>query len=899
MADPATQFQTASLQASGYTPVTGGNLGGSHLFGGAGALWAQVGKTALEAGEAIQKSPLNPAVRAQIQYNVDQYKRGQELIAKQRQMGDWGYLLGQTGPQGYSQIAPGQITDPTLAQQYLNRLIPGYPSAGGGGTGPPPAVNTDTGEGGGQPAPQAPPATPPGGPPPGTFLSPATGSYEPLQQPEQPPQKKPEEKKEKKKPPTAKEMGRGTAQVTPATTNMFAAATGAQAPSPTDFQGPTQAQTDVAVREALGRNQFVSSERGVPAGYQPPSGYFLNPATGSYEQLQAQQPQAQQQPQDQDQTPLGKQLMSQWQNQNAHPVAPVSEALKWGKNNFDTRIQDATYLPHGGPLNQPAYAFHMKGGGTNLVPLSQMVRNGFAPNVAGNQTSITLSQADAMQPQADQGQMQPTGAVSGQALALQQGQGAQPAVQMQPTGNVGQPQPPPAAPGAAPGAIAGGLAGAPAAPGGQELRDIYGNPLSAYTGLPSRGGPGPEQLTAQTGPAGTRIEPAPSPTIPNVSKADQDLVQGLADKTAKDAPVDKISGDRRVEGTPAGGPTYYIDDNPDSPSRGRVYTVLPGQKGSYYDQDRWYLGRNEYRTYSLPTSVMRQHMEDYWVKAGQLTPAEIKKMSPEEMKPWLERAWQNNNYTRSPAETGTNLSLDTLEDLHKTTAQIKDILKTVAKHGYPKLNSMDRGNAAIQNAETSIGLRGEWLRFMEPSVAEAVRTLDQKLDHARILIKEHPELLVSLGTAQGLGLPSLPVPMVGNVELPSIPKSDVLSDSAFSGQDVDAKLKALDGYQKAVDTRYKNLVSGAQTQWQKIDDRHAANLIRLDQGKEIPDETNLYSSRELPTVSEAKPTAQPSPTPMVHVNSPSEFEAFKKKYPSGTHFMGPDGSGGVREWVTP
>lgn len=137
-------------------------------------------------------------------------------------------------------------------------------------------------------------------------------------------------------------------------------------------------------------------------------------------------------------SPVGDQLMSQWQNQNAHPVAPVSEALKWAKNNFDTRVQDATYMPHGGPLNQPAYAFHMKGGGTNMVPLHQMVQNGFAANVAGNQTSMTLSAADQQARQvAAQQQMQPTGNV-GQQQMPQPAQAQQPQA-ITPTG-----APPPA-----------------------------------------------------------------------------------------------------------------------------------------------------------------------------------------------------------------------------------------------------------------------------------------------------------------------------------------------------------------------------------------------------------------------------------------------------------------------
>jgi hypothetical protein len=172
---------------------------------------------------------------------------------------------------------------------------------------------------------------------------------------------------------------------------------------------------------------------GQPPAQQPPtqavspfqSTQVNAPSVDQFAQARPQQQQAV--AQTQAPSPVGDMLMRQWQDQNAHPVAPASEALKWAKNNFDTRAQDATYMPHGGPMGQPAYAFHMKGGGTNMVPLSQMVQNGFAGNVAGNQTSMTLSAADQVR---------------------QQGQAQQPQPQPQQIAQ-GQQQPPPQAPGGA------------------------------------------------------------------------------------------------------------------------------------------------------------------------------------------------------------------------------------------------------------------------------------------------------------------------------------------------------------------------------------------------------------------------------------------------------------------
>ena len=165
----------------------------------------------------------------------------------------------------------------------------------------------------------------------------------------------------------------------------------------------------------LGGNYFGGANLG---GFGGQPNYFGTPGSGAQPPAApGGQPQAQGQPtaqptatpQPQPQAGANDVVMANWQDQNAHPVAPASEALKWAKNNFDTRAQDATYMPHGGPMGQPAYAFHMKGGGTNMVPLQQMVQNGFAANVAGNQTSMTLSAADKVRQQQGQPQGQPQG----------------------------------------------------------------------------------------------------------------------------------------------------------------------------------------------------------------------------------------------------------------------------------------------------------------------------------------------------------------------------------------------------------------------------------------------------------------------------------------------------------
>jgi N-acetyl-anhydromuramyl-L-alanine amidase AmpD len=64
-----------------------------------------------------------------------------------------------------------------------------------------------------------------------------------------------------------------------------------------DHIGPNQEQTDTAIKEALYRNQWASTERGVPAGYRPPGGGGIEEAkitnqarSGAYEAYKGTEP---------------------------------------------------------------------------------------------------------------------------------------------------------------------------------------------------------------------------------------------------------------------------------------------------------------------------------------------------------------------------------------------------------------------------------------------------------------------------------------------------------------------------------------------------------------------------------------------------------------------------------
>jgi hypothetical protein len=236
---------------------------------------------------------------------------------------------------------------------------------------------------------------------------------------------------------------------------------------------------------------------------------------------------APQQPPPQSQTPAAATqsdaaAMAQWQAQNAHPVMSSADALKWMKNQT-TLAQDATYLPMGGPGGSP-YAFHIKGGGINTVPVSQMISKGAGPLVAAQNTSAVLSQTDQMQqpgampsgtgagaaqPSASAGTPPPAqppqqypnvsppppGPVQQPAQPQPGGQTWNP-LRPAPLAGPGAPVPPPPAPGMPSGTGAGApqpvavTPGPPAAPGPQApITDIYGTPMGSYTNVPSKGGP--------------------------------------------------------------------------------------------------------------------------------------------------------------------------------------------------------------------------------------------------------------------------------------------------------------------------------------------------------------------------------------------------------------------------
>ena len=831
MADPATQFQQAGLNTNTYTPVKGGDLGGSHLFEGAGQIWAGIGKTAMEAaqqaGQMLQNSRLNPAFAAQQDYQGAQYKAAQDEIAWRQSLGPLGHVTASTGPQGLTEAAPASISDPTLAAAWQAGAIRNVPKPGGNQTGPPPAVNDPS-----NPNPQQQPQTAQQAGqsdlqqhPEYYFQNPATGSYErrqdapPIQAPAAPtaPQAKP--------PPTAGEMGRSASAAQP---DLSAGLASTLVPS----QGGSTAAMSAGGGGMPNTGQPQSPDiQATPAGPQggsiwsPMRSPMAPPAPGA---APAQPPA---------QTPAGatqadQASMAQWQAQNAHPVMSSQDALAWMKGQT-TLAQDATYLPMGGPGGQPAFAFHMKGGGINTVPVSQMVQKGAGPLVAAQNTSQVISATD---------QQQQAGA-QGQPPAPQGPPGPPPGAQGQPPA----PQGPPAAPG----------------PGAYDP--------TPYRQAVAQATADPRNLMAQTAQAGQPAQPTvapgqpitPAPSSSTVPQADQDAIAAQA-KALGPPPTGKYLGDRPLPGN-TGPYTYYVNDDPNSTNRGRVYTTLPGGPGHYFDQKRWYLGTTQYEDYELPASAARQQMWDKWGQNGFLTRDEIATMPQKDMEPWLQRAWQNENFARSSPTTGFNNDLDASEQFHNLVQQSRDIIQTLGEHGYPNLSSLDKLKAAGANAANTLVSRnpffeqspiehalypvGEMLRGaaggMDTTSSDAIKTLDQTIDKTQKLVEAHPELLLNPGTGGGQETPNIHIADWVRLGLQNIPASNILSDAAWSGQDLSKRLQKLDALQAVGDARYKSLVGQGQTQWMRIDPKHDANVLRIDQGKELNDPGNLFKDHLL------------------------------------------------------
>jgi hypothetical protein len=683
---------------------------------GAGQLWQNVGKTALDAAgqfqSTMQQSALNPVVRAQMKEDVLKAQAGQKITQHAIDNPQWLYKAGGEGPRGSGATLTAPITEPVTQQTDLesppapppppnpnptitrtgtntgtdetgkqyhettpgsNKWVPGKPT-------PPPPANLNSGMAqgglvrgyadGGQVSPDTKPdeahlnqmALERQAQGLGTrmFLNPVTGAYEPSR--DQPPAVSPIQSA----PPQSSSIWSPMRPLPMAPP----APTGQPQPTYPEQQSPSQTpaaatRVDQAAMQPVVRSQTpAAATQADQANMQPPA--------------QSQTPAAA--------TQADQAAMQKWQEQNAHPVMSSQDALSWMKNQT-TLAQDATYLPMGGPGGSPAFAFHIKGGGINTVPVSQMVAKGAGPLVAAQNTSQVISSTD----QAQQPNISPP-----------------PPANLPQQPNISPPPPPnlpPAAPGVAPMPTGTGAAatqpvsatlGPPPAPsmqsgtgaGAQQPVSVTGGPQPASTtpgyNMLTEAAPYPKLPGTQdfwTNQFLTQPIPSANGAAPSAQTGPR-LIPASAQKTepvtTEAKPTTDPSSPEAIKAMEADDPNganiYHWNAERQSDGSIKYYTELPDKEGGFRLR-RYYKGDLTGFQSGLWNDEARrkqQLLEEYGGPAGipmPVDPATGKKivldkehidgLSTEDQNKWLEHArdWKNHNKAPTLSDPeGQNLS---------------------------------------------------------------------------------------------------------------------------------------------------------------------------------------------------------------------------------------------------
>lgn len=528
-ADPATQFQQAGLSIPYQFQPTVTQLGGSHLFGGAGEILAGAGKTALAGAaqlfQTLKESPLNPLVKAKMDAGIKAAQQGMDITDWANQQGQAGKMLFGVTPEGTAAMTSG------AAASQLNPMVgtsllanePGKPQVNQPHRGNDPSETPVT-----PPVPA--PAPAPG--PTGTFVNPATGNVEPLQTTPPGAQPTPQAQPQPNQPPKyPQDLLRPTA-------SMFGRP-GGQPPAAPDFSGQLA--------------QFnVPSRGGTTAG--------LSASTEPAADQKAQQD------------------LANWQNTTQTEPLTADDAMKWIRRQT-TKAKHATYMPHGGPNNSPAFAFDMDGGGSNIIPVTQMVQNGAGPSVAAQNTSVVLSQSDKIKQQQQAAQAAVQGAPPQQVaptIASDQG-GLQGAPPLAPTIASDQ----------------GGVQGAPPAPSTAYDPTAYRQAIAQATA-------DRRNLTAQTGPATPPAQPAAQTPPPAIS--DADFHANVKPLPSDQVPKGEEATDPFVKNF--GGFDWYQDRHD-----GRLYATMKSPT-STLNQQRFYWGSKGWEDMPMENSQLRQELRN-------------------------------------------------------------------------------------------------------------------------------------------------------------------------------------------------------------------------------------------------------------------------------------------------
>ena len=798
MADPATQFGQAGISVPQFVPSIY-HPGTVNVPTEAGSLLARIGQTALEAGRQIEASPLNPAVRSQMNYQIASNLAGIQHF-KDLQSSGLGLLTTSTTPSGTTTSPLLGVTDPTLGT-LISKIIMQQ-------TGTKAEDQTTKTDGK------------------------ATGTTDGQGTKEAPP----------KKPPTTEEQA---SAVQPTSRSLFASNSTTKPPAAPGFQGPSQAETTAAIAEAPTRT--ASADQGVPVDYQrgPQGPVAPQPQAepgGIMDQYAQGYAQGQEYKRQQD--------LTNWQNTTQTEPMTADDAMKYIRRKT-TLAQDATYLPHGGPNNEPAFAFHMKGGGINTIPLSQMVKDGAGPTVAAQNTSAVLSQSDRLK-------QQQQNALAAPPELPATDQGAQPAPQGPYGGLEGAPEAPTTGTVLSPDQQAQIAAARQPIPG-----------LGADINVAGAGGPSLENLTAQATPeAGVRtdvtaqqprIDPNPAPA-PDLTAAQQAAVIARGAKEKDSNEFDDY------------GFTFHRDTDPNSKYYGKMYLSEPPTTGNYQQEQRFYMGdKGGYKLYdTLPEAAQHKEMQ-YWVDKGEISQKDADALDAKGMQPWLDRKWRDKNLDKTDPTGGVSRTLDAAEQFQMGQNRIKNLVTALGgpEGDSTRYNSLSKLRSAVLNAGQALfGPRSEgkdyWsdfflgkltdkdadtlmsffpgLKSIPPQAASAITRLEQEIDAQKQLVKDNPGLLIPLGKGGGQEMPNIHFD-VARLGSPDIPATTML-DNVWSGKPQAQILQDLDDVQTRGKQRYQEIIDNAKTMWQRRNPKHQLNIdtgLPADPTDHYKGNANLYS----------------------------------------------------------
>lgn len=578
------------------------------------------------AGQTILNSPINPEVRARMQSNVAQSQAVQSMIKTYKDAGLLPLVTNVAG--GAPNIGLAGV--PAGTASYIATKLFGPKTPGGGGKDKE-TVNPETApEGGGSNKPAAgvgEQETPNAGPE--SIGNLPTGPTDP----------------------NASTGGLG--QVNTPTENGLASAganTGANAFAPPNA-GLVSAAPPAPVRDVdvskVANNQATQDNQ--PA--QMPGNLVASTDNNQLLRTYFQQKQAEDE--------AAQQRLAQWQNTNQGSVMSAVQAKEWAQHNLDTDINRAVYLPQGGPPNaqgqkEPAYAFYGRKGGTNIVPISQMVKAGAGALVAAQNSSQVLNTAD---------QATKTGGVPLQNAPPYQGQ--LPAASGSPPSTNAQ-QGPPAAPA--------GPADRFAAQPGQLPTDEFNRRVAEATNVPAAGGPPVQNLTAQVGGNNNGGH------FSNGSTTDEN---GFGKAGNNDGSVNQggnwmdylknttgMTPERfnQLKATPRTGETnpsypgdpvafqdgdwkWYEDDH-----SGKYYTTRTGEQLFY--QGRLYFGDNQFHQFPLPQQELARnlHAKEPQLSMDELTDPKIwsRDRLSAELNKWVQMDYKN-QMGLMPQETSDNI----------------------------------------------------------------------------------------------------------------------------------------------------------------------------------------------------------------------------------------------------